>query len=109
LKIARLKTARLFGFAFAAPAYLPGARPADPAVLREAGEAFGTAFQVADDLSDADEDDRAPNLARAVGRDAARQAAAEAADHCLAFLADGLGAQAETAGLVRDLLPRLGL
>jgi len=109
LKIARLKTARLFGFAFSAASHLDGRHAADASVLRAVGEDFGTAFQVADDLSDADEDDRAPNFARAVGREPALETARRALGRCTRLASEHLGPSSETVAYIETLAARLGL
>ncbi len=132
LRVHRLKTAKLFGFAFSAPGYLAAApgetgtglehltssRPRDPATgslaatvaaLRAVGESFGLAFQVADDLRDAAEDSAAPNLARAAGPARAREVAVEAAGRCLDGLRAVLGNGSATLDLVRGALKEMGL
>lgn len=109
LKLHGLKTAKLYGFAFAAPGYLSGLKPPEVSALRAAGEDFGLAFQVADDIRDAAEDDRAPNFARSAGVAQAREAALAAVRRCLDGLAVVLARQAETAALIREAVGEMGL
>jgi geranylgeranyl pyrophosphate synthase len=125
LSIHRLKTAKLFRFAFSAPGYLNAGRPGGKIgshltsgqggperlieSLKAAGESFGLAFQVADDIRDVEEDSRAPNYARAVGVEKARQVALDHASQCwerISALFDGKG---ETLDLVRGAVREMGL
>ncbi len=113
LKVHRLKTAKLFAFAFLAPAYL---RPGDAVAaaglvdkLRHAGEDFGLAFQVADDIRDAAEDDKAPNFARSAGGSQARKVAAERLSRCLETLQAVAGRDAEIVRLIRGAVREMGL
>ena len=67
--IQRMKTGALIRFSAEAGAILAGAAPEQQRALREFGEALGAAFQIADDLLDAEGDAR--NTGKAVGKDAA--------------------------------------
>lgn len=67
--IQRLKTGALIRFSAEAGAILVGAPPPQRAALRDYGEALGAAFQIADDLLDAEGD--AAATGKAVGKDAA--------------------------------------
>ena len=67
--IQRLKTGALIRFSAEAGAILAGATPPQRAALRDYGEALGAAFQIADDLLDAEGD--ATVTGKAVGKDAA--------------------------------------
>jgi farnesyl diphosphate synthase len=67
--IQRLKTGALIRFSAEAGAILVGAPPPQRAALRDYGEALGAAFQIADDLLDAEGD--ASATGKAVGKDAA--------------------------------------
>lgn len=111
LRIHRLKTARLYGFAFSAPALLSSLPRTTHGALEQAGESFGLAFQVADDLRDSVDDVEAPNYARVAGEKAALQVAREAAARCLAGLGSVLGrcGEGETLGLVAVALGEMGL
>ncbi len=70
-QIQRLKTGALIRFAAEAGAILAGLAAADPqrVALRQYGEAIGAAFQIADDLLDAEGE--AGAVGKAVGKDAA--------------------------------------
>ncbi len=111
LKVHLLKTARFFSFAFLAPGYLAAERQVAPLVeqLRAAGESFGLAFQVADDIRDSSQDSRAPNFARAVGLGEARKTALDCVSRCLAGLGAALGDRARTPHLVREAVREMGL
>jgi farnesyl diphosphate synthase len=65
-----LKTGALFRFACEAAAVLGGAGPSERAALLTYASAFGQAFQLADDLLDAEGDAEA--LGKAVAKDAGR-------------------------------------
>ena len=67
--IQRMKTGALIRFSAEAGAILARAPPAQRAALRSYGEALGAAFQIADDLLDAEGD--AAATGKAVGKDAA--------------------------------------
>lgn len=68
-RIQRMKTGALIRFAAEAGALLAKAAPEHRRALRSYGEALGAAFQIADDLLDAEGDARATG--KAVGKDAA--------------------------------------
>jgi len=68
------KSAALIAVSAVAGARLAGAEDAALARLRLFGESVGVAFQIADDLADAGEDDPC-SLVRAVGAEAARERA----------------------------------
>ncbi len=68
-RIQRMKTGALIRFAAEAGALLANAAPEQRRALRAYGEALGAAFQIADDLLDAEGDARATG--KAVGKDAA--------------------------------------
>jgi len=87
------KTAALIAAAISAGARLAGASETQIAALHAAGVAAGIAFQITDDLLDADEDE-GTSLVRAIGEAAARERAQALLDHALAQIA-GLGARAE--------------
>jgi hypothetical protein len=111
LRVHRMKTAKLYGFAFAAPGYLAAAKGVDISVLRQAGIDFGLAFQVADDIRDAATDDRAPNYARDVGTAKAREVALGHIRRCLDGLASILAGtdRPETADLISGAVREMGL
>lgn len=120
LRIHRLKTAKLFSFAFAAPGYLalgggqsPVAVAGDPASLpgrlRMAGEDFGLAFQVADDIRDVGEDGAAPNFAKVAGLERARRTALERIERCVEALTAIVGPQSGAVALVRAAVQEMGL
>jgi len=109
LRVHRLKTAKLFGFAFSAPCLLAPDRQAWAAEFREAGEEFGLAFQIADDVRDAGEDASSLNYARDVGELAARRTAEAAVARCLAVVDRRLGSASETSALVREAVRDMGL
>ncbi len=141
LAIHRLKTARLFAFAFTAAGYLaagaghpasgvahPAAGAGHPAVapgsatavawadmgrviekLRAAGESFGLAFQVLDDIRDAAEDGQAPNYAKAAGVEKARQVALDLSSRCQEVLQAAVGETSEILQLVREAVREMGL
>jgi farnesyl diphosphate synthase len=67
--IQRMKTGALIRFSAEAGAILAGAAPEQQRALRVYGEALGAAFQIADDLLDAEGDAR--DTGKAVGKDAA--------------------------------------
>jgi farnesyl diphosphate synthase len=67
--IQRMKTGALIRFAAEAGAILAGAPQPDRTALRDYGDALGAAFQIADDLLDAQGD--AAAVGKAVGKDAA--------------------------------------
>jgi len=67
--IQRLKTGALIRFAAEAGAILTGAATPERTALRDYGDALGAAFQIADDLLDAEGD--AAAVGKAVGKDAA--------------------------------------
>lgn len=67
--IQRMKTGALIRFSAEAGAILAGAAPEQRRALRSYGEALGAAFQIADDLLDAQGD--ASAAGKAVGKDAA--------------------------------------
>jgi farnesyl diphosphate synthase len=68
--IQRMKTGALIRFSAEAGAILARAPPAQHAALRNYGEALGAAFQIADDLLDAEGD--SAEMGKAAGKDAAR-------------------------------------
>jgi geranylgeranyl pyrophosphate synthase len=108
LKLHGLKTAKLYGFAFSAPGYLAGAKAPVIRTLREAGQDFGLAFQIADDIRDAGSD-RAPNYAQAAGATQARQTGLDAVARCQAALTATLGEPAEILALVHGASREMGL
>ena len=87
------KTAALIAAAIATGARLARASEAQIAALHAAGVAAGIAFQITDDLLDADEDE-GTSLVRVIGEPAARERAQALLDDALAQIAD-LGARAE--------------
>jgi geranylgeranyl diphosphate synthase type II len=87
------KTAALIAAAITAGARLAGASEALLVKLSAAGLAAGIAFQITDDLLDAD-DDEGTSLVRVIGEAAARDRAQELLDSALAEIA-GLGSRAE--------------
>jgi geranylgeranyl diphosphate synthase, type II len=87
------KTAALIAAAIATGARLAGASEAQLAALHSAGISAGIAFQITDDLLDADEDE-GTSLVRAIGEPAARERAQALLDHALAQIA-GFGPGAE--------------
>ena len=110
LRVHLLKTSRLFSFAFAAPGYLAGGARAGPVEeLRRAGEDFGLAFQVADDIRDLPEDSLSPNFAKAVGPEEAWRVALERIESCHDILQNVLGARAEILSLVEAAAKEMGL
>ncbi len=68
-RLQAMKTGALFRFACAAGAILGGASPQDEERLVSFGDALGAAFQLADDLLDAEGD--ANVIGKATGKDAA--------------------------------------
>jgi farnesyl diphosphate synthase len=68
-----MKTGALLSFSVEAGAILAGAAPARRAALLRYGRALGAAFQVADDILDAEGDDK--RLGKRAGKDAARNKA----------------------------------
>jgi geranylgeranyl pyrophosphate synthase len=109
LRVHRLKTAKLFGFAFSAPCLVAPGRQVWAADFREAGEEFGLAFQIADDVRDAGEDAASLNYARDVGEQAARRMAEAAVARCLATVDSRLGSGSETSALVREAARDMGV
>jgi geranylgeranyl pyrophosphate synthase len=109
LKMQLMKTSKLYGFAFAAPAHLSGASREDIEALRAAGESFGLTFQLADDIRDAAEDDRPGNFARAAGPAKARRTALGALGACEAVIVEKMGRGAQTLALVRGAAREMGL
>ena len=87
------KTAALIAAAITTGARLAGASEAQLAALHRAGIAAGIAFQITDDLLDADEDEGC-SLVRVIGEPAARERAQALLDDALAQIA-ALGARAE--------------
>jgi geranylgeranyl pyrophosphate synthase len=87
------KTAALIAAAIGTGARLAGASETQIAALHAAGIAAGIAFQITDDLLDAD-DDEGTSLVRAIGEAAARERAQSLLDDALAQIA-GFGAGAE--------------
>jgi geranylgeranyl pyrophosphate synthase len=87
------KSAALIAASITTGARLAGASEALLARLSAAGIAAGIAFQIADDLLDADEDD-GTSLVRAIGEPAARERAQVLLDQALAEIAE-LGPRAE--------------
>jgi geranylgeranyl diphosphate synthase, type II len=87
------KSAALIAASITTGARLAGASEALLAVLHAAGVAAGTAFQITDDLLDA-EDDGSCSLVRVIGEPAARERAQVLLEQALAEVA-GLGARAE--------------
>lgn len=69
LRLQAMKTGALLRVSCEAGAILGSATDSDRAALRQYGEAIGTAFQIADDLLDAEGD--AATVGKAVGKDAA--------------------------------------
>ena len=95
-----LKTGALFRFACEAGAVLGRAAPAERAALLAYASAFGQAFQLADDLLDAQGD--AAALGKAVAKDEARGKAT------LVALLGVEAAKARLAGLVAEAEAALG-
>jgi len=87
------KSAALIAASIVGGAHLGGADAATIARLQRCGEAVGVAFQIADDVLDAGEDD-ACSLVRAIGIDAARQRAERLLAAALEELSE-LGERAE--------------
>ena len=92
-----MKTGALFVYAAEAGAILGAAAADDRARLRRFGTHFGAAFQLADDLDDAEKDEAAgrPSLATLLGVEAARRllaAEADAASGCLDPFGDSAAA-----------------
>ncbi len=88
------KTAALIGVSISGGARLAGASDAQIACLARFGHEVGLAFQIADDLLDADDEDDCCSLARAIGGPAAAARAAELLESALARVED-LGERAE--------------
>ena len=72
-RLQAMKTGALLAFSVEAGALIAGASPAARAALCEYGRALGAAFQIADDLLDAEGD--AATLGKRAGKDAARHKA----------------------------------
>lgn len=109
LRVHLLKTARLFEFAFAAGALVAARGEAELSRLASAGVDFGMAFQIADDIRDAGEDDESTNVARALGAGEANELAHHALDRCLRQLADLMGPRSETLQLIRAAAVEMAL
>ena len=99
-----MKTGALLRFSVEAGARLAGASPASDAALSAYGRAVGAAFQVADDLLDAEGD--TATLGKRAGKDAGRRKATlvaalglDGARRELARLIDEAGAAVDAAGL----------
>jgi len=73
LRLQEMKTGALMGFACRSGAILAGATPAEEAFLARFGLKLGLAFQIADDLLDAEGD--AAVVGKATGKDAGRNKA----------------------------------
>ena len=104
----RMKTGALFAYATEGGAVLGGASAEDRARLRAFGIHFGAAFQLADDLDDAEKDAAAgrPSLATLLGPDQARDRLRREADAACAALApfgDRAGALAGAARFVAGI------
>ncbi|MEE2827633.1 MAG: polyprenyl synthetase family protein [Myxococcota bacterium] len=90
----RRKTGELFRFSTAAGALFGDGSPDQIRELGEYGELLGLAFQISDDLLDADEDagereaSPTPSYPGLLGRDAAQERCEELLDRCLELLAD---------------------
>jgi geranylgeranyl pyrophosphate synthase len=93
------KSAALIAASIVAGAHLGGAESATIARLQRCGEAVGVAFQIADDVLDAGEDDPC-SLVRAIGIDAAQQRA----EQLLASALDELNELGERAEPLRALV-----
>jgi geranylgeranyl diphosphate synthase type II len=91
--IHRRKTAALIAAAIVGGALLGGATPEELEALRRFGMAVGVAFQIADDLLDADEEESS-SLVALLGADAARARGEELLEQALAVL-EGFGERAE--------------
>jgi geranylgeranyl pyrophosphate synthase len=99
------KSAALIAASIVGGAHLGGADADSVARLRRCGEAVGVAFQIADDVLDADEGDLCSSV-RALGVDAARERAEALLAAALAELSE-LGERAEPLrGLVRFAVRR---
>ena len=90
----------LFRYSCAVGALLAGASEDEVRRMGDYGEALGLAFQISDDLLDAEEDDEereaspTPSFPALLGEDLARQRCQELLDRCLELL-DDLGDEAE--------------
>jgi geranylgeranyl diphosphate synthase type II len=105
------KTGALIVESVRAGARIAGAKPAALKALTLYGENLGLAFQIRDDIHDADEAPRkglpaAPNYARAFGLDRARERVARHVEAALAALSLGGIKSAELRGLARQLMMR---
>jgi geranylgeranyl pyrophosphate synthase len=99
------KSAALIAASIVGGAHMGGADAGTLERLRRCGEAVGVAFQIADDVLDADEDDLCSSV-RALGVDVARERAEALLAEALAELSD-LGERAEPLrGLVRFAVRR---
>ncbi|MGH0038062.1 MAG: polyprenyl synthetase family protein [Myxococcota bacterium] len=87
LSIHRRKSAALIAAAIAGGAELAGGTPAEVALLEDFGRRVGVAFQIADDLLDADEDG-ACSVVPLLGVPAARERAETLLDEALAMIED---------------------
>ena len=98
-----MKTGALFAYAAEAGAVLGGAAPEDRARLRAFGIRFGAAFQLADDLDDAEKDAAAgrPSLAALLGPEPARALLRREAEAAVRALAPFGGRAEALAGAVR--------
>ena len=96
----RRKTGELFRFSAAVGALLAGASEDDVRRMGEYGEALGLAFQISDDLLDADEDDEerdaspTPSFPALLGQELAQQRCVALLDRCSELL-ETYGPQAE--------------
>ena len=90
----RRKTGELFRFSTAVGALLGDGSPEQIRDLGECGELLGLAFQISDDLLDADEDETereaspTPSYPGLLGHEAAQERCSELLDRCLELLAD---------------------
>jgi geranylgeranyl diphosphate synthase type II len=105
------KTGALIVESVRAGARIAGAKPAALKALTLYGENLGLAFQIRDDIHDADEAPRkglpaAPNYARTFGPAPARERVALHVEAALAALAAGGIKSAELRGLARHLMER---
>ncbi len=105
------KTGALIVEAVRAGARIGGAKPAALKALTLYGENLGLAFQIRDDIHDADETPRkglpaVPNYARTFGPEQARERVARHVEAALAALAAAGIKSAELRGLARQLMER---
>lgn len=96
----RLKTGALIAVSSEAGARVAGASPSEVARLRRFGESLGLAFQIADDLLDADKNEEKSFVA-ILGRDGAQSLLSQVSEQALEELASAGSAADPLRSMVR--------